>query len=329
MTYYYCTYFNNKFLNKGLALYNSLLKHSPHSFVLFILCLDDQTYNLLTILNLKYVNLIKQIDFEDPELLQAKSNRQLFEYYWTISPSLPLYILKNYPEINLITYLDADLYFFSSPKPIFEKFNDNSILLIPHNLPPAKKIKEAIVGKYNVGLMTFRRDENGLACLNWWRNKCNDWCYATPEPDRFGDQKYLDFFPEKFSGVYILHHHGANLAGWNIRNFKNQIVKKENQVLIAGDPLIFFHFSDYNLYYPFSKFLLAGPLNEYKYILPSPERDLIYFPYQVALQAAHHQLMRVDKAFQAGVIPRPNLIKQFQETIWPLLKEVLLKIIHK
>ena len=22
----------------------------------------------------------------------------------------------------------------------------------------------------------FRRDENGLACLNWWRDRCNEWC---------------------------------------------------------------------------------------------------------------------------------------------------------
>jgi len=91
-----------------------------------------------------------------------------------------------------------------------------------------------------VGLVAFRRDERGLACLEWWRERCIEWCHDRVEGDRYADQKYLDDWPTRFAGVCVLQHKGANLAVWNLANY--ELGWTDNQVTVDNQPMIFFHF---------------------------------------------------------------------------------------
>jgi hypothetical protein len=238
--YYFCTYFDSNYLIKGLALYRSLLRHAM-PFRLWVLCFDDLAYETLQKLALPEVDPISLKDFEegDEELLQTKGNRSRIEYYFTCTPSLPLYILRNHPEVDVITYLDADLFFFSDPSSIYEELGDNSILIVGHRFPPHLRDRERF-GIYNVGVLSFRRDNDGLQCLNWWRRRCIEWCYYQAENRRFADQKYLDDWPTRFPGVVVLQHKGAGLAPWNVENYSLRL--RNGQVLVDSQPLVFFHF---------------------------------------------------------------------------------------
>jgi len=238
--YYFCTYFDHHYLTRGLALYRSLEKYCPY-FCLFILCLSKECYDLLSQWNLGNIHLISIDDFEKDnfELLQAKQNRSLVEYYFTCTPSLLLYIFKHYPEVDIITYLDGDLYFFADPKSIFDEIKNNSIAIVAHRFPRHLRHKE-VYGKFNVGWLSFRRDKNALSCIKWYQKKCIEWCYDRVEEDRFSDQKYLDFFSKKFKGVIELQHKGANLAPWNIENYK--LTMDGNKIYVDNQRLIFFHF---------------------------------------------------------------------------------------
>ena len=204
--YYFCSYFDRNYLPRGLALYSSLRKNCSE-FRLWVLCMDDATYAALTQLALPEIELIALQDFEegDAALLAAKQNRSKIEYYFTCTPSLPLFVLNHWSEVNLITYLDADLYFFASPAPLFEELGLGSIAIIGHRLSAYMR-KDEVYGIFNVGWLSFRRDDNGSACLNWWRAKCIEWCYDRLEDDRFADQKYLDDWPSRFSKVVVLEH---------------------------------------------------------------------------------------------------------------------------
>ena len=137
------------------------------------------------------------------------------EYYFTLTPSLPLYIFNHFGEVDLITYLDSDLYFFSDPKPIYDEIRTSSIAIIGHRFSSnLRHLDER--GVYNVGWMSFRRDKNALDCLEWYRERCIEWCYDRVEEYRYADQKYLDKFPKLFNEVHIIQCKGANLAPWNI-----------------------------------------------------------------------------------------------------------------
>src|SRR5918912_1541432 len=91
---HYCTYFDRGFLIQGLALWRSLAAHDA-SAVLWVLALDDFTDEVLRELGdarLRVVTLA-ELERDDPELLAAKANRARVEYYFTLSPCWPRWLL--------------------------------------------------------------------------------------------------------------------------------------------------------------------------------------------------------------------------------------------
>lgn len=237
----FCTYFDQHYLTRGLALYRSLHKHCPEAR-LWVLCMDDATYGALTELKLPQVYPISLEEFErdDESLRIAKANRSRIEYYFTCTPSLPLYVFNHWSKTDLITYIDADLFFFANPAPLFKEMAGGSVAIIGHRFPPNLKNLEKN-GIFNVGWLSFRRDTNGLACLRWWRDRCNEWCYDRLESGRFADQKYLDDWPTRFRNVVVLEHKGANVAPWNLSNYHLDY-QNGDTVRVGNQPLIFFHF---------------------------------------------------------------------------------------
>lgn len=291
MPRHYCTYFDRHYLPYGIALYESLTRHSDEPFVLWVLCFDEETYHVLGQMELVQVRRIALSDFEagDEALLEAKGNRDRVEYFWTCTPSLPLYIFRENPEIDQVTYLDADLFFYSSPEVIFEEFGDGSILVIEHRFPRELKERE-IFGKFNVGLLVFRRDEEGIAALERWRDQCNEWCYRHLEGEKYGDQKYLDQWPERFTNVVILENKGAGLAPWNLSRYELSL--QESAIFVDEVPLVFFHFHRFSFFSDttFAHGSEVYPVENRISPLRNAHLELLYIPYASELRKLRAQL---------------------------------------
>jgi hypothetical protein len=148
-------------------------------------------------------------------------------------------LLEQHPEIELITYLDSDIYFFSSPQILFEELGSGSVLIMPHRFSEKNRAWEQW-GKYNVVFNTFRRDADGMGCLAWWRTQCLEWCYDRLEGERFADQKYLDRWPEMFNNVVVCKNKGANLAAFNVDH--TTLSWKNGKLFADDDPLVFYHY---------------------------------------------------------------------------------------
>ncbi len=286
---YYCTYFDRHYLLRGLALYRSLKQHAE-PFILWVLCFDEWSYSVLTKLAEPDLRPIALADFErgDAELLAVKPTRSKVEYYFTCSPSLPLYVFNHFPEVDIITYLDADLFFYASPEPVFDEMGDGSILISEHRYPPDLSYLE-VHGIYNVGLLAFRHDARGRDCLEWWRTRCLEWCYDRPEDGKYADQKYLDDWPRRFPGVVVLRHKGAGLAPWNWKNY--QIAINDGQIAVNGQPLIFFHFHGLKILNSW----LYDPVYAGKIYGEMPRRQVrfLYGGYMTQLKAAAAWARRV------------------------------------
>lgn len=236
---HFCTYFDHNYLPRGMVMLESLHKHCPQAHV-HVLCLSEQCHTALTALAYPHVSLLRLADLEaaDPELAATRSTRSLVEYYFTITPCLPWHLLTRGSGIEEVTYLDADMMFFSSPEPIFDEAKDASVIITPHRFSKNIQYKECY-GLYNVSWMTFSNNREGMDCLCWYRKSCLEWCKDILEADRFADQKYLNFFPEKFSGVHILHHAGAGVAPWNLED--SSFSERGSGPYVNGVPLIFYH----------------------------------------------------------------------------------------
>ena len=239
----FCTYFDHRYFLRGMALYESLMAHCPGAR-LWVLCLSPECHAALVKLALPGVVPVALADFEasNAALAAAKANRSVVEYYFTCTPSLMDWVLKQDASIEAITYLDSDLFFFADPAPIYARFEGYSTLLIEHRFAPAVKA-QVVFGRFNVGWVSFRRDADGLACLAWWRDRCLEWCYDRLEGECFADQKYLDRVPQMFARVLVLDHPGANLAPWNLAS--HRLAEIREGITVDGQPLIFFHFHSF------------------------------------------------------------------------------------
>ena len=307
----YCTYFDIRYLDKGLCLYDSLRKQLG-DVELWVLCLDSEVRDTLKRLDLPGIRTLSlgELERADPAFNACRNNRRLVEYYFTSTPCLIRHLLGHAPHLGWVTYLDSDLFFFASPAPILEEMDAGDVAIIPHRFPESKLHLE-IYGKYNVGWVSFRKSRAGMRCVEWWRQRCLDWCRDVPENGKFADQKYLDHFQEVTKKVVILSHPGANLAPWNLANYT--ITKCRDHIEVDGEDLIFFHFHDCK---PAGDRAFDPGLVKYGLALSEVTRDEIYMPYLRLLmekrQIGGSSTMRFDgtgiepaKATQENLIEVP------------------------
>jgi len=272
---------------------------------------------LLQKLELKNVTLVSLEQFEDKELLRIKIERTRQEYCWTCTPSTVLYILNNYSHVDAVTYLDADLMFFSSPEPIFREAGNASIIITEHRyLPEFDQSKDS--GIYNVQFVTFRHDSEGLKAVTWWRDRCNEWCYARCEDGKFGDQKYLDDWLNRFRGVHVVNHLGAGLAPWNA--YQYNIHKTKSSIFVEDDLLIFYHFHKLILHH----FNIA-----YIGIYPIKEEILkyIYDEYLKLIDQAYREVQNIEPQFNKGIA---SFDASYEKNIntFKLVKNVLKRVVE-
>jgi len=221
--------------------------------------MDDLTHDLLKKMNLSKVKLISLNEFENPELIEVKPERNVAEYSWTCASNFIWFLLQKNPEWDMAIYLDADLFFFNDPKVLISELGNKDMMITEHRY--TKKYDQTYAsGKYCVQFMIFKNNQNGLYVLDWWRKACLDWCFGYLDNGRLGDQKYLDDWMTRFKGVHELQHLGGGVAPWNVQQY--DFFEKNNKVFghIKGAkkdwPLVFYHFHGFFLMSP-KKYLSA------------------------------------------------------------------------
>jgi hypothetical protein len=280
----FCTLFDSNYLTRGLALYESLCQNSS-PFHLYVVAFNDECYTYLKEVNLPHITPITLKDFEDEALLNIKPTRSIAEYCWTCTPSVILYCIQTF-HLPSCTYIDADMIFYHDPVILLNEMGDKSILISEHRYTNDYE-QSAISGKYCVQFMCFKNNKEGLKALYWWRERCLEWCYAKAEDGKFGDQKYLDDWTERFSGVHVMQHQGGGVAPWNVQQY---FIKEDGLTLVkknSGEtyPIIFFHFHGLKF---FSNGLVS--CSGAVYDLTRQVKTALYVPYIKKLMEIERQL---------------------------------------
>lgn len=291
-TRHFCTLFDRNYLLKGVVMLRSIEQHCPGAQI-HVLCMDSVALDLLQRLDIAGVHTIPLVDIETEEVLAAKKTRSIAEYCWTLSSVLLWHVMQHNADIELLTYLDADLMVFSDVEPLFDEMGGASILAIEHRYTPQLSNLEPY-GRFNVQWVSFRRDRDGLACLQTWRQQCLEWCFALIEEGRHGDQKYLDAWPARYgASFHNLRHIGAGLAPWNYPNYR--IEARGDAIWVDDMPLVFYHFHQFQI-------LEGGGFDYFStnYAEETPPPSLVYQRYWQAIQASIESVRRLDPGFTAG-----------------------------
>jgi hypothetical protein len=288
---HYCTYFDRGYLAQGVALLRSLRRLAPNAAV-SVLALDNEAAETLRALALPHVRVVPLAELlqADAELAAQEKARSRTEFIFALTPCLVRHMLATRPDAEWVMYLDADLFFFSDPEPIWKEAENGNILVVPHRFPSWHD-DGTRYGQYNVGVLVFRRGVEGEACLAWWRDRCLESTALAADAGRYGDQKYLDEWPERFSGVVVARHPGVNLAPWNWA--RHNIGCEDPQVSVDGEPLVVFHFAQFRRVH--GQWFDSGQL-EYG-VMPRRVRTRIYGPYVDALVDAVRDIATVKPGF--------------------------------
>jgi len=251
---HFVTLFDSKFLPMGMCLHTSLMKHAQ-PFHLWILCMDELVERQLSHLALLNVSLISLPEVETAALLRVKDGRTRGEYCWTLTPFAPQFVFDRDQDAKRVTYLDSDIFFFDSPTILLDEFEESGkhVLITEHAY--ASEYDQTIYsGRFCVQFITFRRTIEGLKVMQWWQERCLEWCYARVEDGKFGDQRYLDDWPKRFTNeVHVLRQIEKTLAPWNLSRFCTTSKKADNPAfyhfhglrIVRSDRVVLF--SDYKI----------------------------------------------------------------------------------
>ncbi len=316
----FCTLFDSNYLSRGLVMYDSLKKHE-NDFHLYVFAFDNKAHEILKKLALDKVTVISLKDFESEELLSVKPGRSKAEYCWTCTPSTIKYVIEKY-KVDNCTYIDADLYFYNSPKVLFDEMDNKSVLITEHRYSK-KYDRSVIAGKYCVQFITFKNNIEGLKALNWWQQACIDWCYDRYEDGKFGDQKYLDDWTTRFEGVHVLQHLGGGIAPWNVQQYR-LIKNKDNQLLFTTKQNLT-NFVPVFYHYHYVRFYKNDLVDLGWFKLTKTIVEHFYKNYICDLENATVRIKQIDQGFDSGF--RPFSIKE-SKRIKDKLK-VLFKLITR
>jgi hypothetical protein len=284
---HFCTYCDQGYAARMLCLHQSL-KVQGEPFRLWVLCFDETTERVIVAASDESLVAIPldELLAADPAYAAKRDTRNRVEFYFTSTPVLLRYCLSREPSAALMTYLDADLFFFAPASLVFAEQGDASVGIVPHRFT-LRSQRSTRCGTYNVGWVSFRRDADGLACLEWWRERCLEWCYDRVEGGKFADQGYLNDFPVKFAGVKALEHPGINAAPWNIE--PAQLACVEGKPWVQGKPVIFYHFQGIR---EVSAGWFDPGVRGYRVPFTRVLRECLYLPYLKRLSSMQMQLRR-------------------------------------
>ncbi len=176
----------------------------------------------------------------------------IVELATAIKPDAAIELLGR-EDCELLLYIDPDIVVFSPLDDLVRELRSASIVLTPHLLHPEKEL-DAVMdhelsalrhGVFNLGFVGVRSCPEGVRFLEWWRDRCQEFCWSDWRSGAFTDQKWIDFAPVFFPDTHILRSSRFNVAPWNI-NQRQLSGTFDEGFVVDGKPLGFYHFTGFD-----------------------------------------------------------------------------------
>ncbi len=276
---HYTTLFDMTYAGKALVLWRSLSIHQRDPWTLWMLPMDEATHEVLLRLRpgLENVQVVSPSEVIQGRLAAKRGERTVGEFCWTTTSFVVDHVFRTEPAAEYVTYLDADLCFFSDPEEAWREIGEHDVAVVPHRFLAEDYARLRPNGLFNVSWVSFRNSPPALSILARWQEQCLARC-AT---ETTGDQRYLDEWPSLLSSsgsLCIFENHAVGVAPWNLRRY---CVTEGPR--IDGVPVVFYHFHELSRLEPHRYFYTNYPLR-------AEDVEHVYRPYVDELERMHEVL---------------------------------------
>ena len=189
-------------------------------------------------------------DLHIPQVLELAMLYDIIEFSTSLKPHIALHLLQSHQSI---IFLDPDTRLFSKITPIEEDLKRYPIVLTPHYLSPQPSTENESdlammrFGSFNLGFFAVNRSDEGASFLKWWSERCIAFSFMESQFGLSTDQKWVSIAPCFYPNLHVSFQPGYNMAPWN--TFERVLSKDTHgQYVVNGaDPLVFFHFSNFDI----------------------------------------------------------------------------------
>lgn len=292
--------FDKNYLVRAVGLYESASAALPDA-VFWFLCLDAESNSTLKKMSLKNMNIESVEEMNDRELNAVRASRTAGEFAYTAKSAWLASIEKagKFTDGDVVIFADADIVFYPAMAKYLGSMPRFSIGICPHDFPAKEAHRAETHGHYNAGMVIYQIDSESRRCIAEWRRDTIAWCYARCEDGKFADQKYLDSWRSRYSGVKELKDPGMNLGPWNDR--KHLPTQENGMFKIDGAPLYSYHFHGLKIFFDGAR---VKPI----LIVTAPRYDAIYRDCADKLTRALAHIRRVEPNWSHGFLSKPSTI---------------------
>jgi len=235
------------------SLADSLLQHNPRYN--FIIALADY-YSGYEQVFFEPHQIVPVTEMNIPHLEEMNNRYTIFELSCALKPSVTQYLLNKNTDCESIFYFDSDILVFGTLTKAEIILQNHSLIITPHvsmlsayDVGIFTELNVLRTGLYNAGFFGIKRSEQSLNFLTWWQERLRSHCFNDAGHGLFVDQLWLNLVPIYFKSATILLDPGYNLAYWNFSE-RHLTGQEENYRVNKDYPLIFFHYSGYDIHQP-------------------------------------------------------------------------------
>jgi ubiquinone/menaquinone biosynthesis C-methylase UbiE/glycosyltransferase involved in cell wall biosynthesis/predicted nucleic acid-binding Zn-ribbon protein len=244
-----CTVASKNYLPYVRALAESVARHNPglRFFVLLVDRLEGEFDPRSEPYEIIFADQLDNIPNKDHFFFKYNA----LELNTAIKPYLFQHLFRGY-GLKKLAYFDPDVLLCHGLGGLWSLLETQAIVLTPHIMAPytdqawptEHEINQA--GIFNLGFIGLRQAPSTQAFLSWWADRLYDQCVMDHAAGLHVDQKWVNFAPTMFDGVFILRDPAYNIAYWNLHSTGRRLRYTESGLLIDGRPVVFFHFSGFD-----------------------------------------------------------------------------------
>jgi len=191
--------------------------------------------------------------FEPSYFAELAHRYQILELATAVKPALLRFLLDR--GFDRVLYLDPDIQVFAPLEPVLEALVEHDIVLTPATTEPLTRsgmwpfeMMFLQIGVFNLGFIAVADRPQARRMLTWWEERLKRHGADDVPASLFTDQRWMDVAPTLFDRLAILRHRGCNVAYWNL--IARPLADTGELRLQSGEPVIFFHFSNFDPRYP-------------------------------------------------------------------------------